>query len=247
MCAYVNIRLALSSCLFVVAVSVITLECDSLQQLCPSDDQPTEPRMCVCNVTGSSLVWGTSLTSGAVAIYSTTAPVGTTATVNGFTANLVLVNPTGLIVSTLTFNPSAIRSMHTGLSEFIVSCEDVVSTDMEMANVTITSVPGVRQFVPPLLHNASCDTNTSYKIPLQWNDNVTGGPDVSILYYLVEVTSPSGFVCPPEQCNVTANTTTITGLSCSTDYSFTVRAVNCIGTSDVSITRTVTAPTPSKF
>ena len=70
--------------------------------------------------------------------------------------------------------------------------------------------------------------------------------DVSILYYLVEVTSPSGFVCPPEQCNVTANTTTITGLNCSTDYSFTVIAVNCVGNSTVSNTKTVTT-TSSKF
>ena len=110
-----------------------------------------------------------------------------------------------------------------------------------------TVVPGTRQFGA---HCVSCDTtgSTSYQTTLQWNANDTGGPDVSILYYLVEVTSsPSGFVCPPEQCNVTANTTTITGLSCSTDYSFTVRAVNCNGTSAVSETRTVTTPTPGRL
>ena len=86
-----------------------------------------------------------------------------------------------------------------------------------------------------MIVNIGCDpTNTSYQTTLQWNANDTGGPGVSILYYLVEVTSPSGFMCLPEQCNVTANTTTITGLSCSTDYSFTVRAVNCIGSNIVS-------------
>ena len=105
------------------------------------------------------------------------------------------------------------------------------------------AVPGTRQLT---IFNTGCDPDgTSYQTTLQWNANDTGGPDVSILYYLVEVTSPSGFVCLPEQCNVTANTTTITGLNCSTDYSFTVRAVNCIGTSDVS--DTVTTFTPSKL
>ena len=89
---------------------------------------------------------------------------------------------------------------------------------------------GVRQFGA---HSVLCDitTSMSYQVSLQWNADDTGGPDVSILYYLVEVTSPSGFVCPPEQCNVTVNTTTITGLSCSTDYSFTVRTANCGGLS----------------
>ena len=53
----------------------------------------------------------------------------------------------------------------------------------------------------------------------------------------MEVTSsPPGFVCPPEQCNVTTtNTTNITGLSCSTEYNFTVRAVNCVGSSSASM------------
>ena len=113
-----------------------------------------------------------------------------------------------------------------------------------LLSCSCTAVPGTRQFGA---HSVSCDTTTNtYQTTLQWNDNDTGGPDVSILYYLVEVTSPSGFVCPPEQCNVTVNTTTITGLSCSTDYSFTVRAVNCIGTSAVSDTYNITT-TSSKL
>ena len=91
--------------------------------------------------------------------------------------------------------------------------------------------------------------NTSYQITLQWNDGDTGGPDVSILYYLVEVTSspPTGFMCPQGRCNVTTSTTTITGLSCSTEYNFTVTAVNCIGSSNDSETSTITTPTPSKY
>ena len=106
------------------------------------------------------------------------------------------------------------------------------------------AAPGTRQLT---IFNTGCASDgTSYLTTLQWNANDTGGPDVSILYYLVEVTSPSGFVCPPEQCNVTVNTTTITGLSCSTDYSFTVRAVNCVGNSTVSNTKTVTTSS-SKF
>ena len=40
-CSYTNLQ---SAYFHTVAVSVITLECDSLQQLCPNDDQP---RMCV--------------------------------------------------------------------------------------------------------------------------------------------------------------------------------------------------------
>ena len=62
-------------------------------------------------------------------------------------------------------------------------------------------VPGTRQLT--ILNTGCALDSTSYQTTLQWNANDTGGPDVSILYYLVEVTSPSGFVCPPEQCNVT--------------------------------------------
>ena len=59
----------------------------------------------------------------------------------------------------------------------------------------------------------------------------------------MEVTSspPTGFVCPPEQCNVTTNTTTITGLNCSREYSFTVTAVNCIGSSTANIPLTTSS------
>ena len=91
----------------------------------------------------------------------------------------------------------------------------------------------------------SCGPDNTYQTTLQWND---GDTNVTILRYEVNVTSsPPGFMCPQDQCNVTTNTTTITGLNCSTDYNFTVRAVNCNGFSDVSNTYNITIPSPSKY
>ena len=51
----------------------------------------------------------------------------------------------------------------------------------------------------------------------------TGGEDDR---YVVIVTGPVGYTCPPDQCNVTTPFTTITGLQCNTSYTVTVRAVD---------------------
>ena len=77
--------------------------------------------------------------------------------------------------------------------------------------------------------SSSCDCNGS-QITLQWTPpNETGGQDIEIEHYLLNITGQAGYACPPEQCNVTTNTTTITGLQCNTSYIVSVRAVNCNG------------------
>ena len=117
----------------IVAVSVITLQCDSLQQLCPNDDQP---RMCVCNSTGNVLVWSTSVT-GTVAAFLSSASAGTNETEGGFTAVLT-ERANGVSVSTLTFNPSNVRA--TGTLGVEVTCEgSSVMTD----NIAVTSAGNV--------------------------------------------------------------------------------------------------------
>ena len=72
----------------------------------------------------------------------------------------------------------------------------------------------------------SCNTNAN-QFTLEWSPPIDAGGMIS--HYLVNVTGPPGFNCPPDQCNVTTTTTTITGLKCTASYMFTVRAVNCIG------------------
>ena len=72
----------------------------------------------------------------------------------------------------------------------------------------------------------ACDDN----VTLRWTPpNSTGGLGVVIAHYVVSVTGPVGYTCPPEQCNVTTTNTTLTGLPCNTSYIVTVRAVNCRG------------------
>ena len=93
------------------------------------------------------------------------------------------------------------------------------------------AVPAAPQVAAPIV---SCDlVSGSYQAMLQWSG------DTSHTHYQVEVTSPAGFVCPPEQCNITTTITTITGLRCATNYSLTVRAVNCAGQGN---TTTITLP-----
>ena len=58
----------------------------------------------------------------------------------------------------------------------------------------------------------------------------TGGEGVSIERYIVSVTG-TGYTCPPDQCNVTTPSTSITGLQCNTSYTVAVTAVNCKGQS----------------
>ena len=85
-----------------------------------------------------------------------------------------------------------------------------------------------------------CDRfSRSFSAELQWSG------DTSHTHYQVKVISPAGFVCPPEQCNITTTTTTITGLSCDyTNYSFAITAVNCVGESNAT---TITLPVEGKF
>ena len=77
----------------------------------------------------------------------------------------------------------------------------------------------------------TCDNvNKNFQVTLVWNPpNSIGGLSVEIKRYLLNITGPPGFTCPPEQCNVTTTNTTITGLMCNTSYNVTVRAVNCAG------------------
>ena len=76
----------------------------------------------------------------------------------------------------------------------------------------------------------SCDDGL--RAFLNWNPPTnTGGEGVRIDRYLVNVTRPDGYTCPPDQCNVTTPFTTITGLQCNTSYTVAVRAVNSVGES----------------
>ena len=92
----------------------------------------------------------------------------------------------------------------------------------------------------------TCDPVSGTQVILQWTPPTdTGGPDVNIDHYVVDVTGPAGVTCSSEPCNnISGTTTTITGLLCNTSYTVTVRAVNCRGegTSSKPIILRVTAP-----
>ena len=81
--------------------------------------------------------------------------------------------------------------------------------------------------------STSCDPMSGNQVTLQWTPPTdTGGDNVIIEHYVVDVTGPAGVTCSPEPCNMISGTTTnttITGLLCNTNYTFTVRAVNCRG------------------
>ena len=82
---------------------------------------------------------------------------------------------------------------------------------------------------------SSCDSVTGNQVTIQWTPpTYTGGVDIE--GYLVNVTGPAGYTCPPDQCNVTTTSTTLTGLQCNTTYQISVRAVTCIGVGDASDT-----------
>ena len=92
-----------------------------------------------------------------------------------------------------------------------------------------TAIPG-----PPTLMSVpstSCDPMSGNQVTLQWTPPTdTGGDNVTIEHYVVDVTGPAGVTCSPEHCNMINGTiTTITGLLCNTNYTVTVRAVTCRG------------------
>ena len=85
----------------------------------------------------------------------------------------------------------------------------------------------------------SCDlVSGSFQAMLQWSGHT------SHTHYQVEVTSPAEFMCPPQQCNITTTTTTITGLSCATNYyTLAISAFNCAGQGN---TTNITVPVEGK-
>ena len=95
--------------------------------------------------------------------------------------------------------------------------------------VGVPEPPIVRQF-PPI----NCGGPIGTRATLEWAPPTnTGGEGVSIERYIVSVTTASGtgYTCPPDQCNVTTPSTSITGLQCNTSYTVAVIAVNCKGQS----------------
>ena len=91
----------------------------------------------------------------------------------------------------------------------------------------------------------SIDGSESRAATLEWTPPTdTGGEGVKIDHYIVNVTGPGGYTCPPDQCNVTTPFTTITGLQYNTSYTVTVRAVNCAGVGIPSAPETLPALIP---
>ena len=83
--------------------------------------------------------------------------------------------------------------------------------------------------------STQCSDDAGNQVVLEWEQPLeTGGVGIEIERYLLTVKATSGpeFSCPPDQCNVTTTNTTISGLSCNTNYTATVRAVNCNGMSN---------------
>ena len=97
---------------------------------------------------------------------------------------------------------------------------------------TAAGLPGTINSTGIELTDFRCTNNRSIgHVFLEWTQpNGTGGQDLTIEHYIVNVTGPVAWsICPANQCNVTTINTTITGLLCNTSYTVTVRAVNCIG------------------
>ena len=101
-----------------VHVAAASLVCDSLQDLCPGDNNQ---RMCTCFVSGNAIRWRTNRTGvfdGLGATFFSADPLGTNETEMGFT--VILTNNTmGHLTSIMTYTPTAVST--TGLT---VSCED---------------------------------------------------------------------------------------------------------------------------
>ena len=101
--------------------------------------------MCVCNSTGNTLVWRTSITGGTVATFGPDAMVGENDTDGGFTAVLA-VRANGVSVSTLTFNPSTVSAAGSGGVD--VTCEGTASTST--TNIAVTFA-GTFIFLYPII------------------------------------------------------------------------------------------------
>ena len=101
---------------------------------------------------------------------------------------------------------------------------------------TAAGLPGTINSAGIELTDFRCTNNRSIgHVSLEWTQpNGTGGQDLTIEHYVVNVTGPAEFTCPADQCNVTTTNTTITSLLCNTSYTVTVRAVNCIGEGNTS-------------
>ena len=82
--------------------------------------------------------------------------------------------------------------------------------------------------VPSTLRSSfECDMDENFSLPLKWTGpNYTGGPNVEIICYTLTVTEHNRL---SYEMNVTTTNTTITGLNCSSSYSISLRAVNCVG------------------
>ena len=109
----------------------------------------------------------------------------------------------------------------------------------------LTAVPGSLTLMNADTLSTSCDLINGNQIPLQWTPPTdTGGDNVTIDHYVVDVTGPAGVTCLPGPCNmISGTTTTITGLLCNANYNVTVGAVNCRGKGNSSAPATITLTT----
>ena len=89
----------------------------------------------MCTVTGNLLIWWTSITSGAVATFTTT--IITSQSNGGFTGVLT-ERANGMTISTLTFNPSIVRAV--GSAGIGVTCEGSVTA---ATNIAVTPAGNV--------------------------------------------------------------------------------------------------------
>ena len=100
--------------------------------------------MCVCNSTGPTLVWDTSI-SGEIP-FGAPEMAGATGSAGEFTAVLT-ERANGMSSSTLMFNPSTVRA---AAGPVTVTCDDIASlvTVINTTNITVTSA-GNNYFVVP--------------------------------------------------------------------------------------------------
>ena len=90
----------------------------------------------MCNSTEAMLRWRTSVTGASLVLFDSNSMVGSTGSFGGgFSGNLTM-NNSGFI-STLTFNPSTVRSAGSG-GVVAVLCDDL-SSIAATADITVTS------------------------------------------------------------------------------------------------------------